>query len=114
MLKLDMADAGLNQESDAGVLDFHSTRHTFATRLAESGVSDREIMEVARLSSSSLALRYSHPSRSHQQSVVDRLTPPPVLAASEVRGRGMRVVRTARDTVFPVLDGWPSGLRHRS
>ena len=86
MLKLDLGAAGLNPETVEGVLDFHSTRHTFVTNLAKSGASDREIMLIARLSTSTLVSRYAHPDATSQQAVVERLSPPPVLAASEVRG----------------------------
>ena len=81
MLKLDLGAAGLNLETAEGVLDFHSTRHTFVTNLAKSGASDREIMLIARLSTSTLVSRYAHPDATSQQAVVERLSPPPVLGA---------------------------------
>jgi len=48
ILHQDLKGAGIAIENDMGKLDFHSLRHTCATRMARSGVSQQECMKIMR------------------------------------------------------------------
>lgn len=60
---------------EAGIprITWHGLRHTFCSWLAMAGGTTREIMEAAGHKTMSQAARYSHLSRQHTQSVVDRI-----------------------------------------
>jgi len=62
MLRRDLTAAGIDwQDTGAGVLDFHSLRHTFCTLLVNSGVSVKAAQVLMRHSTAELTLnRYSH------------------------------------------------------
>jgi integrase len=53
---------------------WHTLRHTFGSRLAMSGASDRDIMELARWSSANTVKRYVHLRPSHLNEVINRLS----------------------------------------
>ncbi len=61
MLAADLEAAGLPVETEDGVADFHSLRHSYITALAKSGVAPAVAMCLARHSDVNLTLgRYSH------------------------------------------------------
>jgi len=53
---------------------WHTLRHTFASRLAMSGATEREIAEGLRHSTTALVKRYAHLSPSHLQGVMERVS----------------------------------------
>ncbi|MBN1272507.1 MAG: tyrosine-type recombinase/integrase [Candidatus Aminicenantes bacterium] len=60
---------------DAGIenLRFHDLRHTFATRLVESGVDIVTVAELLGHTSLRMTMRYSHPSPDHKRNAVEML-----------------------------------------
>ena len=62
MLKLDLADAGIEYRDAAGrVADFHALRHTFITNLVGAGVHPKTAQMLARHSTIGLTMdRYTH------------------------------------------------------
>ena len=48
MLARDLDAAGIPYETEAGILDFHALRGTFATMLSKSGVSPKAAQELMR------------------------------------------------------------------
>jgi len=61
MLKADLEVAGIEYETDEGVADFHSLRHTFGTLLAQSGVLPQEAQRLMRHSDINLTMGiYTH------------------------------------------------------
>lgn len=60
---------------EAGIenLRFHDLRHTFATRLVESGVDIVTVAELLGHSSLRMTMRYSHPSPDHKRKAVENL-----------------------------------------
>lgn len=60
MLRSDLAAAGIPYEAPAGVVDFHSLRGVYVTRLVESGASIKTVQELARHSTPTLTVgRYT-------------------------------------------------------
>jgi integrase len=53
---------------------WHSLRHTFASRLAMSGVTEYDIASCLRHSGTSLVRRYAHLSPTHLRAVVERVS----------------------------------------
>src|ERR1700736_6410312 len=62
MLRLDLKDAGIPFEDEAGcVADFHALRHSYITLLERSGVSPKIAQELARHSDIRLTMNvYTH------------------------------------------------------
>ena len=62
MLKVDLEAVGIPYKDEAGkYADFHALRHTFISRVVESGASVRVAQELARHSTPTLTIgRYSH------------------------------------------------------
>ena len=61
MLYKDLKHAGIERENGQGIIDFHSLRHTFGTRLAKSGVAPKVAMDLMRHSDINLTMNaYSH------------------------------------------------------
>ncbi len=52
---------------------WHDLRHTFASRLAMEGATDRDIAAALRHSSTSLVKRYAHLSPSHMRTMVEKV-----------------------------------------
>ena len=61
--------------SRAGIEDlrFHDLRHTFATRLIESGVDIVTVSELLGHSTIKMTMRYSHPTPVHKRNAVEIL-----------------------------------------
>ena len=57
MLARDLDAAGIPYETDAGILDFHALRGTFATMLSKSGVSPKAAQELMRHSDIRLTMQ---------------------------------------------------------
>lgn len=61
MLRADLAAAGIPYETKAGIVDFHSLRHSYITHLAASGLNPKTVQKLARHSTITLTLdRYFH------------------------------------------------------
>jgi len=58
MLKEDLKLAGIDYETDDGVADFHSLRHTFGTLAARSGVMPQVLQKMMRHSDINLTMKY--------------------------------------------------------
>jgi integrase len=81
MLRGDLETAGIPYADEAGrVLDFHSTRHTFISRLAEGGVHPKMAQTLARHSSITLTMDfYTHLSIHDQTAALEKLPPLPLI-----------------------------------
>ena len=55
-------------------LTWHTLRHTFASRLAMAGATEREIQEALRHASTALVKRYAHLSPKHLAGVMERVS----------------------------------------
>lgn len=75
MLRADLEAAGIPYRDDSGrVVDFHALRHTFITRLAESGVHPSTAQKLARHSTIALTLdRYTHTCIEDGRAALDKL-----------------------------------------
>ena len=61
MLRADLDSAGISYDTDAGIADFHSLRHTFISNLVAGGVHPKLAQQLARHSTITLTMdRYSH------------------------------------------------------
>ena len=61
MLRTDLNSAGIPYDTDAGIADFHSLRHTFISNLVAGGVHPKLAQQLARHSTITLTMdRYSH------------------------------------------------------
>lgn len=61
MLVADLKAAGIPVETEQGVVDFHSLRHTFGTLLVKAGTLPKLAMDLLRYSSADLTIKvYSH------------------------------------------------------
>ena len=60
LIKFDLEAADIPFRTDDGKADFHALRHTFCTRLANSGATTREVMDLARHTTASMSMRYTH------------------------------------------------------
>src|SRR5437899_11638479 len=56
MIALDLAEAGIERETEAGTVDFHATRHSYITLLVKSGVHPKMAQSLARHSSINLTM----------------------------------------------------------
>ncbi len=69
---------------------WHTLRHTFASRLAMAGATDREIQEALRHASTALVKRYAHLSPTHLRGVMERVStfgqPDPIQETSNGTG----------------------------
>ena len=65
--------AGIKVGRPDGIV-WHTLRHTFGSRLAMSGASDRDIMALGRWKSASMVTHYAHLQPSHLHEVVNRLS----------------------------------------
>ncbi len=69
MVKDDLVDAGIEFETVAGIVDFHSLRHTFVSSLK--GIAARQAQGLARHKSSDMTDRYSHRSLAEQRAALE-------------------------------------------
>ena len=61
MINADLKAANIDTEENDQIIDFHSLRHTFITRLTRSGVSPKTAQSLARHSTITLTMdRYTH------------------------------------------------------
>ncbi len=62
MMRVDLCAAGIDYQDDSGrMLDFHSLRHTYISRIVQSGASVKVAQELARHSTPTLTIgRYAH------------------------------------------------------
>jgi len=74
MLKQDLELAGIEYETEEGVADFHSLRHTFGTLLAQSGVLPQEAQKLMRHSDVNLTMGiYTHLQYSDKAKAINKL-----------------------------------------
>ena len=71
MMDVDRAAAGIPRETLYGVLDFHSLRHTFCTRIGASGGSVKTCQELMRHGDVRLTMRYMHTTAHNQVAAVE-------------------------------------------
>lgn len=71
MLRLDLE--GIDEVTPEGYLTFHSTRHTFVTRVVNSGAPLPLVMEICRLSDPSLLKRYYHANGQQRRGIINGL-----------------------------------------
>ena len=80
MLKPDLELAGIEYETEDGVADFHSLRHTFGTLLARSGVSPQDAQKLMRHSDINLTMGiYTHLKLSDKAVAISKLPPIEIL-----------------------------------
>ncbi len=93
MLRIDLAAAGIAYETDAGIADFHSLRHTFISNLVAGGVHPKLAQQLARHSTITLTMdRYSHVGLLDMSSALESL---PAITAPE--SQTMRATGTTDD-----------------
>ena len=74
MLRQDLELAGIDYETDEGVVDFHSLRHTFGTLLAQSSVSPQDAQKLMRHSDINLTMGiYTHLTHSDKARAISKL-----------------------------------------
>ncbi len=78
-----LQEAGLQKKKDhktdavedkAQNVDWHTLRHTFASRLGMSGATEQDIAACLRHSGTSLVKRYTHLSQAHLHSVTEKVS----------------------------------------
>ena len=73
-LRADLEDAGIPYESDEGIADFHSLRHTFITALVAADWHPKTVQGLARHSNISLTMdRYAHRLRDSEVRAIESL-----------------------------------------
>ncbi len=73
MIVADLKAAGLPVTHERGVVDFHSLRHTFITRVGRCGVSPKVHQTLARHSTYALTAKYSHATEAELVRAVESL-----------------------------------------
>ncbi len=69
------SDHQTNSIEDKGQnVDWHTLRHTFASRLGMSGATEQDIAACLRHSGTSLVKRYTHLSQDHWHSVTEKVS----------------------------------------
>lgn len=94
IFRKDLKFAGIDSSNSGSRLDFHSLRHTFCTRLAQSGISPQVAKEAMR--HSDIALTTNIYTDAGQLSVASDL-----LRLPSLYGGGHRVPQTTPKNVFP-------------
>ena len=93
-LRADLADAGVAYQTDAGVADFHSLRHTFITALVAAGWHPKTVQGLARHSTITLTMdRYAHRLLESEARAIESLphyTPSATREGSEGLGAGLQ------------------------
>ena len=100
MLYEDLENAGIERETGQGIIDFHSLRHTFGTRLAKSGAAPKVAMDLMRHSDINLTMNvYSHTLLEDRASALNK-TPEIISAKTELSQTGTagRDIRNNVDT----------------
>jgi len=118
IIRADLETAGIDPVDDAGrVIDFHSLRHTYITRLATAGVPPRVAQSLARHSTITLTMdRYSHVRLADESAALEALpsiTEPAELAATGTAGRTAQRI-AQRAAISTVLSGAECGTADRS
>jgi integrase len=85
MLRIDLEAAGIPYRDEAGrVFDFHGTRHTFISRMAESGIHPKMAQILARHSTFNLTMDFdTHLGIHDQTAALDKLPPLPAPASKQ-------------------------------
>ena len=74
MIRIDLANAGVEIDPERGQVCFHSLRHSFGTMLAASGVHPKTAQSLMRHSDINLTMsRYSHVLRGQEATAVESL-----------------------------------------
>lgn len=74
MLARDLAAANIPIETTAGVIDFHSLRHTFISGLIERGTDPKTAQDLARHSTVTLTIdRYSHTTEARRRAAIEAI-----------------------------------------
>lgn len=74
MLRKDLNLAGIEYETDDGIVDFHSLRHTFGTLLANADVHPKTAQDLMRHSDINLTMgRYTHTLREQKAKAIDSM-----------------------------------------
>jgi len=101
MLKADLKAAGIPYKTGAGLLDFHSLRHTAASLLAAAGVHPKTAQQLMRHSDINLTLsRYTHSFRQQESAAVESL--PDLAAAPERQAAVLTGTDAGRAEIAPV------------
>jgi integrase len=73
MLARDLKAAGIEPETEKGLVDFHSIRHTYITHLVASGMNPKTVQKLARHSTITLTIdRYSFMDQDDLRSALDK------------------------------------------
>jgi integrase len=118
MLRLDLLDAGIEPEDDAGrVVDFHGQRTTFISALARAGVAPAATQRLARHSDINLTLgTYTRLDVGELADAVERLPdlrPSPARDDKAVDGRPARETAALNDPQLAgVVAAWPNLPQH--
>ena len=87
-------------------MTWHTLRHTFASRLAMGGGTDRDIADGLGHSGTALVKRYAHLSPSHQKGVVEKVAAFGKPAEAEgQKGQIDNATVTETGMAAPVLEG---------
>lgn len=74
MIRIDLANAGVEIDPERGQVCFHSLRHSFGTMLAASGVHPKTAQTLMRHSDINLTMsRYTHTLRSQEATAIESL-----------------------------------------
>jgi len=108
MLRVDLKAAGIAHEDEEGrVVDFHSLRHTFASRLARAGVSVQQAKELMRHSDVNLTMNvYTHLQLHDTSAAISSL---PGIGATKDDGRES-LKATGTDSRLVLQLGRPDGI----
>ena len=74
MIRIDLANAGVEIDPERGQVCFHSLRHSFGTMLAASGVHPKTAQTLMRHSDINLTMsRYTHTLRNQEATAIESL-----------------------------------------
>ncbi len=109
MLRADLKAAEIeHRDADGRVLDLHSLRHTYITRLVASRATVKEAQRLARHSTATLTIdRYAHVEQSAVRLALERSSSAPRLAAQESESVGQDQTGEAKsdDAEPPISPG---------
>lgn len=100
LIKFDLEAAEIPFRTDAGKIDFHALRHTFCTRLANSGATTREVMDLARHTTAAMSMRYTHATMYDLASAIGAV---PDVRPSDHRSEPQQAKATGTDDVRPKI-----------
>jgi site-specific recombinase XerD len=72
-LEMDLKGAGLNPHARGQVVDFHSLRHTYATRAGRETATFADLMELLGHRTPAMTARYAHAEKDRLKQVAERL-----------------------------------------